>query len=90
MGDVNLGNSYSGEARDLNLHNNITFVYCAFPSDLPYLTSQPQYLLLSSAKKRYLSDFGHFRELVFNLPFCFFLGIKNRSFKKMEFKNVCK
>ena len=30
-----------GESKDLNLHNDLTFVYCAFPGRLPEMTFPP-------------------------------------------------
>lgn len=38
----------NAEGKDLNLHNNHTLVYCAFPGNLPYLTPHPQHLLSSA------------------------------------------
>lgn len=31
------------ESNNLNMHNNLTYVYCAFPYNLPLPTSQPQH-----------------------------------------------
>ena len=41
---INVENNY------LNLHNDLTLVYCAFPDNLLYLTPQPQHFLLSLAE----------------------------------------
>lgn len=35
----------NGDGRDLNLHYNLTRVYCAFPGNLLSLTSHREYLL---------------------------------------------
>lgn len=39
-----------GEGHDLNLHNNPTLVYCAFPGNLQQLTPHPQHPLFCLAE----------------------------------------
>ena len=40
----------SGEGTDLNLHNNLTLVYCAFPGNFPRRSTHPQHPLLPLAE----------------------------------------
>lgn len=52
----------NGEDPDLNLHNNHTFDYCAFPGNL-HTPPTPPNLLLSLAGDGIQDDgLGHFRE----------------------------